>query len=95
MGNKKIFYIIMFCVCCSIYCFNPYGQIRGVVVEVNHITKGSSFNSFDIKKTIVEFKDGRKKIFEGISNATFYKGEINIITYDKFSDTIVSVQKIN
>ena len=64
--------------------------IQGVITEVEYIAEGSSFNASDIKKTIIKFKDGRVKSFEGISDMVFQKGKFNVITYNN-SNKITSV----
>lgn len=66
-------------------------EISGVVAEVEYIAEGSSFNAPDIKQTIVRFEDGRVKAFNGISNAVFQEGVINVITFSK-RDNIISVK---
>lgn len=93
----KKFFVSMVCVVAllSLGCekaVQPLDQkIEGVVVDVNYIAQGSSFNAQDIKKTIVRFEDGRIKAFEGISQYTFQKGKVNIITFDHFGK-ITSVE---
>lgn len=72
--------------------------ISGVVEKVEYIAEGSSFNSPDIKYTIVSFSDGRKKAFKGISQELFFAGKENIITYSHFNmysgDRIIKVEKV-
>jgi hypothetical protein len=66
-------------------------QISGLVVDVQYIAEGSSFNAPDIVKTIVTFEDGRVKAFNGISTEIFQKGVTNVIDYNR-SDNIISVK---
>ncbi|MCK5211884.1 hypothetical protein KAJ89_04235 [Candidatus Parcubacteria bacterium] len=66
-------------------------QISGVVVGVDYIATASSFGTAGIENTIVEFKDGRVKVFNGISEVViFQKNKINVITYSE--NRIVSVE---
>jgi len=65
-------------------------KMEGVVVSVDYIAEGSSFNAPDIKNTVVEFEDGRVKSFNGISNEVFQKGKWNVITYNK-RNRIISI----
>lgn len=60
----------------------PTYQISGEIVKVEYIAEGSSFNAQDILVTVVRFKDGRVKTFNGISKLMFMEGVVNTIVYD-------------
>jgi hypothetical protein len=81
MKAKLLLIIILMAI--MVGCTNPPKtyQISGVVEEVEYIAEGSSFNSVDILVTVVRFKDGRVKAFNGISGFTFVKGAENTIKY--------------
>ena len=66
-------------------------QIIGIVVKVEYITERLPFGTPPIKNTIVTFKDGRIKVFDGICDIILQKGRTNVITYNLFNK-IVSVE---
>lgn len=89
---KKLIAIICLIVLFNCGNYEPK-TIRGVVEKVDYIAEGSSFNAHDIKNTIVKFEDGRTIAFNGISNAIFQKGKLNVIYYSK-KMRIISVKVI-
>jgi len=92
-----IFFLVVSCSQCKAAA-PKYNQISGVVAEVQYIVAGSYFDKANNKITIVRFKNGRIKAFNGISNEIFQEGKINIIFYTIKNtmyitkDTIVSVE---
>ncbi len=77
-----ITFLITFFVVVEIEKSRKFVEIQGIVCNVEYIAEGSSWNSFDVKKTVITFDDGRIKCFQGISDAVFQKGKINVIVYD-------------
>lgn len=69
--------IVLFLMACN----DNTCQMGGIVIDVKYYSQRMSWASPDITKTIVTFKDGRVRAFEGISRATFYKNKLNIIEY--------------
>lgn len=67
-------------------------QISGVVSSVQYIAQSGSLGQQPTQKTIVTFQDGRIKSFDGLSDETFQKGKMNIISYNPEWQYIISVK---
>jgi len=67
----------------------PDPTIEGVITDVKYIAQVASLSS--IRQTIITFEDGKVKAFEGISDCTFQKGKMNIVTYHSRYGYIISV----
>ncbi len=81
MKKNILLMIILMVIMVGCYQSKTY-RISGEIEKVEYIAEGSSFNSQDIMVTIVRFKDGRVKTFNGISKLMFMEGVVNTIVYD-------------
>jgi len=63
-------------------------SVEGIVVQVDFIATGNSFNAPDIKKTIVSFQDGKVMAFNGGYGKLFQKGKVNVVKFNHAGEIV-------